>query len=187
MPDQDPYAVPPHVAEGSAEPHPGADQGVDQRAGSQPKPYGQATAPVAGEPTHPPYGSAASAPGGPSPQERMAVLRRTRVTLLIGMLGLPLAVFVAPVGVALGVLALVRLLKDRSAIRAARLGGAAEVIPLVTAITAIVIGTIVSALIALFSREILDYRACVDAANTVIAENRCDEEFMDALRDRLPG
>ena len=56
----------------------------------------------------------------------MAVLRRTRVTLLIGMLGLPLAVFVAPVGVALGVLALVRLLKDRSAIRAARLGRAAR-------------------------------------------------------------
>ena len=60
-------------------------------------------------------------------------------------------------------------------------------IPLVTAVTAIVIGTVVSALIALFSREILDYRACVDAANTVIAEDRCDEAFMDSLRDRLPG
>ncbi len=183
MPDQDPYAVPPHAAEGSADPHPEAEQ----RAGSQPKPYGQVTAPVEGEPTHPPYGTAGSATGGPSPQERMAVLRRTRVTLLIGMLGMLLAVFVPPVGLALGVLALVRLLKDRAAIRAARLGGAAEVIPLVTAVSAIVIGSVVSALIALFLREILDYRSCVDGANTVIAESKCEQEFMDALRDRLPG
>ncbi len=183
MPDQDPYAVPPHVAEGSGEPHPEADQ----RAGSHSKTYGQPALPAAGEPTPPPYGTAASASGGPSPKERMAVLRRARVSLLIGMLGMLLAVFVAPVGVALGVLALVRLLKDRAAIRAARLGGAAEVIPLVAALSAIVIGTIVSALIALFYREILDYRACMDGANTVIAENKCDDEFMDALRDRLPG
>ena len=115
------------------------------------------------------------------------MLRRTRVTLLIGMLGMLLAVFVPPVGLALGVLALVRLLKDRAAIRAARLGGAAEVIPLVTAVSAIVIGSVVSALIALFLREILDYRSCVDGANTVIAESKCEQEFMDALRDRLPG
>ncbi len=165
MPDQDPYAVPPDVADGAAEPHP--------ELGSAP--------------AYPPYGTSAGMSGGPSPQERAAALRRTRVTLVIAMVALPLSVIAAPVGLALGVFAVARIVKDRPAVRRARLGAAAEVIPLVTAVAAMVIGLVMTALIAFFAAEVLDYRACLDGANTVIAEDKCEQAFLDSLRDRWPG
>lgn len=145
-------------------------------------PYAVPDAPA--EP-HPAYGSPASAGGGVSPEQRASAVRRARRTVLLSALAILAAVFLAPVGVLLGVLVVVRAVMLRAELRRARIGSAAVVIPVAGGIAAIIIGLTISILAIVFGEQILDYRDCMSGANTKIAQDRCYSDFRDAVDERL--
>jgi hypothetical protein len=160
--DRNPYAAP-----GSpTEPHPGDGK---PRTGGPP----------------PAFGTPASAGGGVSPEQRAAALRKARGTVLLGMVAVFAGFFVAPLGIALGVLVIIRAMILRHEVARARIGGAPITVSLASGIVAIVSGVVISVVGLVFAEELLDFRECLSGANTEIAKDACYAELRDALSGRL--
>ena len=165
--DGNPYAVP----EAPREPHP--DDGR------------RALPPAVDAPPRdrPAYGTPQSAGGGPagvSGDDRKAALRAMRWTALLGAVAVTSAVLLPPLGIALGVLVIVRALLVRPQLARARIGVAAVVGPVISGVLAIVVGAVLTVTLALSWQELEAYRSCISGANTEIAEERCRAELQDS-------
>jgi hypothetical protein len=158
--DRNPYAAPTTPTQ----PHPG-DEG---RTGGRP-----------------PYGTPASAGGGVSPKQRATALRKARWTVLLGMVAIFAGIFVAPVGIVLGGLVIVRALMLRPELARARIGGAPVAISISSGVFAVVVGLLISTVGLLFADELLQFRECLSGANTEIAKDACYTQLEDALTGRL--
>lgn len=100
-----------------------------------------------------------------------------RWTALLGALAVTASLLLPPLGVALGILVVVRALLVRPVLRRARLSAAAVVGPVLSGVIAIAIGSLMTVVLALYWPELTDYRDCMAGANTTIAEEACTTQL----------
>lgn len=107
-------------------------------------------------------------------------------TLLSGLAALLGAVFFFPLGLALGVGALV---VGRRTLRAARTSGTAAPSRTAVGMTLGALGAalavLVGIVVAMFWPQLRDYESCRAGANTQIAQQACDTQLRTALLDRI--
>jgi hypothetical protein len=115
----------------------------------------------------------------------LAALRRTRYLAMLSGIAAVLSVAFAPVGLALGVATLVVAYLRRGDARRARLGSLSAAIPVAGGVFAVVVGGILTVALVLIGDELRDYQQCVQGANTRVAEERCQNELIDALDGRF--
>ena len=120
-----------------------------------------------------------------SPEQRAAALRKARATVVLGMVAVFAGVFIAPVGIALGVLVIVRAMMLRQQVLNARISRTPLTISLVSGIFAIVTGVLISVVGLVFADELMEFRECLSGANTEIAKDACYTQLRDALNGRL--
>jgi len=131
-----------------------------------------------------------------------AAARTGRVLAAFGVVALVLVFVLPPLGLALGVIVLVRAIRLMRAtapapqelrtpdglpvtVRMPQPGRAAAVLALVTGVAATVLGALVLVLLVTFWTELRDYTECHDAANTTQGEQHCRDQLQDAIFDRF--
>jgi hypothetical protein len=129
------------------------------------------------------------APGRGAPRRPVdrAVLRRVRRVVLLGALAAFVTVPLPPLGLALGVLTLVLAARLRREPEARQVGIAATLLPLLAGSFAVVVGAALSALALWLGQEIGDLRDCLGGALTRAAEQSCQDQFREAVEERLVG
>jgi hypothetical protein len=90
-------------------------------------------------------------------------------------------------GVALGVVSLVLAVRRRPLARFARLRWSPRAVAAVGGVFALVVGGTLSLLSLVLGDETGQLRECMAGANTRVAEQICQDEFMDSLQRRLTG
>ena len=121
--------------------------------------------------------------GGPPDPD---AVRQGRTLGLLAAIASTMAVAVPPAGFMVGVVTLVLGLRQRRAVFA-RLRMSPRVVSVGGGVFALVVGGALT-LVALFlSDETGQLRECRSGANTRVAEQICQDEFMDSLRHRLTG
>jgi len=94
-----------------------------------------------------------------------------------------LAIAVPPLGMAFGVGTLVVLALRRQ--RKITLPKPAVVLAMTAGIFAVLVGGFLSVVLLLLGSEMATLRECLAGANTRVAERVCQDEFADAVRDRV--
>jgi hypothetical protein len=120
------------------------------------------------------------------PDERADAVRQGRTLGLLAAIATAMAVAVPPAGFIVGVVTLVLAMRRRRAVFA-RLRMSPRVVSVGGGVFALVVGGALT-LVALFlGDETGQLRECHSGANTRVAEQICQDEFMDSLRHRLTG
>lgn len=114
-----------------------------------------------------------------------AALKRIRQLAVLSAAAAVLAVPLAPIGLALGVLTIVLVVRHRRLIGRTSLGRVAVSIPLAGGIFALVIGALISTALLLASDELMALRDCAATANTHLAQDRCEATYGPPLSERL--
>jgi hypothetical protein len=108
-----------------------------------------------------------------------------RFALMLGIFGLLASIFVPPLGIFAGGIAIGLGVAGR---RRGRRAG--RVVPgagpgLILGVVAVAIGLVLSVVWAVFWNEIVDYQECVSGANTQTARQNCQTTFEKSIFDRL--
>ncbi len=111
----------------------------------------------------------------PTASQRAAPAR----LVILAVAAVVTSVLAPPVGALLGLLTLVLALRARS------VGPGLRVTVALVGAGAMLVGVAVSAVAIAFRTEITDYSACLQGANTRLAEQACQQNLNDALGDRL--
>jgi hypothetical protein len=169
-----PDAAPPERPDPYAVRRPGGGQGVDEPQGEHgPQP---AERPPRVEQPHTP----------PRPPGRDA-LRKARTLGLVAVIAAVMAIAIPPAGVVLGIVTLVVAARNRSSAGGPQLSRQAMVLSVSGGVFAVVVGGLLSLYSLLLGAEAGQLRECLAGANTRVAEQTCQSEFMDAVRRRLTG
>jgi hypothetical protein len=99
--------------------------------------------------------------------------------VVVSVAALATAVLAPPVGVVLGVLALVLVVRTRASPPGLRVAMG------LVAGAAVVLGVAVSLGAWVLRSELEEYRTCIQGANTRVAQQGCQDALDGALRDRL--
>jgi hypothetical protein len=113
------------------------------------------------------------------------VAGQTRLLIFLAISAAVLAIAVPPVGMAFGVGTLVVLALRRR--RAMALPRPAIVLATTAGVFAVVVGGLLSLVLAVLGGEMADLRECLTGANTRVAERVCQDDFADAVQDRVFG
>lgn len=125
--------------------------------------------------------------GAEPPRIDDQTLRRVRRLILISALAPITAVFLPPLGLAIGIFAAVLVWRWWSALVTPGLTRATVVVVVFGTVFAIVVGGVGTVLAGMFASEIADYANCQTGANTHLARDKCWAEFTEAIEDRLIG
>jgi hypothetical protein len=110
-------------------------------------------------------------------------IRQTRRLVLLAVCAAVLALALPPVGLGLGVLTLVALVvRHRRKIGIPR---PVAVLTITAATFAVLAGGLLSVVLVLFGTETSALRECLAGANTRVAEQVCQDEFTDSIRQRV--
>ncbi|SDS48094.1 hypothetical protein [Actinopolymorpha singaporensis] len=120
-----------------------------------------------------------------SEDQRRQVNAYGRFALMLGIFGLLASIFVPPLGIFAGGIAVwLGVAGRRRGRRAGRaVPGAGP--GLVLGVVAVAIGLVLSVVWAVFWNEIVDYQECVSGANTQTARQNCQTTFEKSIFDRL--
>ncbi len=99
--------------------------------------------------------------------------------VIVAVAAVVTSVLAPPVGAVLGLLALVLALRSHAA------GPGLRVTVAVVGAGAMLVGVAVSAVAVAFRAEITEYSACLQGANTRLAEQACQQALNQVLADRL--
>lgn len=113
---------------------------------------------------------------GPSPEARRTALRLAAVSVL----GVGCAFFLPPLGVVIGVVAIVLAVRGKGVVPPRP-----RVLGLVSGSVAVVVGIALSGVLLFFSSELVEYVRCDRAANTVQAQQNCQDALNESLASRL--
>ena len=122
----------------------------------------------------------------PGPQGRDAV-RNTRALGLTAVIAAVMAIAIPPAGVVLGIATLVVAARHRASAGGPSLSRQAMVLSVSGGVFALVVGGLLSLFSLLLGTETGQLRECLAGANTRVAEQACQSEFMDAVQRRLTG
>jgi len=155
----------------------------DHETSSRPDPY---TVPADGTPERPRDShDSRDFERPPTDDERKQLRRRgLSLTLLVG-LALVSSVFLPPVGLLLGVLAVVQVARFATGARRLGLSPAVRRLQFGGGITAIVIGLVLSIGMVVLWTELTTYQSCQSGAQTRVALERCQDQLMDDLQERF--
>lgn len=128
-------------------------------------------------PPSPPSGQ----PEEPGKPEMTPEARRTGIRLaVVSVAAVGSAFFAPPVGAVLGVVAIVLAVRTK-----AMVPSRPRVLALVSGSIAVVIGIVITVAAVVFRAEITEYTRCLQAANTVQAEQNCQDALNESLSSRL--
>lgn len=134
------------------------------------------------------YGPADPQHGGPvGPEERHRIRTRGRVALVFGIGSIVFSILFFPLGLVLGIVAIVLALLARRAGGRVALHVPGTSLSLVLGILAAVFSSVVLIIAGIFWNEIERYQECVSGANTNAAQTRCLNDFQDTVTDRIAG
>ena len=125
---------------------------------------------------------AVSRSGPPDPD----AVRQGRTLGLLAAIATTMAVAVPPAGFIVGVVTLVLAMRHRRAVFA-RLRMSPRVLSVGAGVFAVVVGGALTVVALFLGDESGQLRECLAGANTRVAEQICQDEFMDSLRHRLTG
>src|SRR5690625_3146130 len=121
----------------------------------------------------------------PTDDERKQLRRRgLSLTLLVG-LALVSSVFLPPIGLLVGIVAVVQIARFATGARRLGLSPAVRGLQFGGGITAIVIGLVLSIGMVVLWTELTTYQSCQSGAQTRVALDRCQDELMDDLQQRF--
>lgn len=123
---------------------------------------------------------AVSRSGPPDPD----AVRQGRTLGLLAAIATTMALAVPPAGFIVGVVTLVLAMRHRRAVFA-RLRMSPRVVSVGGGVFALVVGGALTLLALFLGDETGQLRECLSGANTRVAEQICQDEFMDSLRHRL--
>ena len=113
-------------------------------------------------------------------------VRQGRTLGMLATIATTMAIAVPPAGLIVGIVTLVLAMRHRRAVFA-RLGVSPRVVSVGGGVFALVVGGALT-LVTLFLGDATgQLRECLSGANTRVAEQICQDEFMDSLRHRLAG
>lgn len=178
-PDHDPYTIRPDRPDAAPTEAPRPED-----SGSAHEPPSQRADPSSGSSSR---NSDSGSGNGERPKIDKEAVSRVRRLILISALASITAIFLPPVGLALGVATAILTWRWWSALKTPGLTRMTTGVVVFGASFAIVIGSVGTVLAAMFATEISDYANCQTGANTHIAQDKCWTELTDAISDRLPG
>ncbi|MBM7790904.1 DUF4190 domain-containing protein [Tenggerimyces flavus] len=172
----------------------------DERAGGDPAPIpseGTSAPPDANRvfgqapPSHP-FSAPAGGPGGDGPPpvklseaDDRKLRIRARLAVIFGAGALIFAVLAFPLGLILGVAAIVLGALARRSARPARVRAPGAVPGIVLGIVATVFASFVAVTAAVFWDEVSEYYTCMEGANTRTSQEGCQETMRKRLTERL--
>lgn len=107
--------------------------------------------------------------------------RRTAIRLaVVSVAAVASAFFAPPVGVVLGVVAIVVAVRSREVVPSRP-----RVLAIVSGSIALVVGVTITGAALFFREEITEYSRCLQAANTVQAQQNCQDALNESLSSRL--
>jgi hypothetical protein len=109
--------------------------------------------------------------------------RQTRLLVFLAIGAAILAIAVPPVGMTIGVGTLVVLAVRRR--RKVTLPRPVVILVMTAGVFAVLVGGLLSLVLLLLGTETTTLRECLVGANTRVAEQICQDDFADAVRDRL--
>jgi hypothetical protein len=109
--------------------------------------------------------------------------RQTRLLVFVAVSAAILAIAIPPIGLAAGVGTLVVLAVWRR--RKAAVPRPAAVLAMTAGVFAVVVGGLLSLVLAVLGTETMAFRECLAGANTFRAEQVCQDDFADAVRRRI--
>jgi hypothetical protein len=169
-----PESAPPERPDPYAVRRPGGGQGVgeprDEHAPQQTERPGRVEQPRT--PSRPPGGDA---------------VRSARTLGLVAVIAAVMAIAIPPAGIVLGIVTLVVAARSRSSAGGPQLSRQAMVLSVSGGVFALVVGGLLSLFSLLLGAETGQLRECLAGANTRVAEQGCQSEFMDAVQRRLTG
>jgi hypothetical protein len=131
--------------------------------------------------TPPPAAPPPQAPSPPDPSATPPPARRLTLWLsLLALAALVAAVLAPPVGVVLGIVVVVRAVRMRTV-----LPGRTRGVVAAAGVVAAVIGLLVSTVAIVIRTEIAEYSRCTQAANTVQAQQNCQDALNASLSSRF--
>jgi hypothetical protein len=169
-----PDSAPPERPDPYAVRRPGAGQGVGETHGEHDPP--RTERPRRAEQPHTP-------PRPPGPD----AVRNTRTLGLVAVIAAVMAIAIPPAGIVLGIATLVVAARNRSSAGGPQLSRQAMALSVSGGVFALVVGGLLSLLSLLLGAETGQLRECLAGANTRVAEQACQSEFMDAVQRRLTG
>jgi hypothetical protein len=108
---------------------------------------------------------------------------QTRLLVFLAISAAILAVALPPMGLAAGICTLIVLAVRRR--RKVAMPQPIFIVVIATGVFAIFVGGVLSILLALFGSETAAFRECLAGANTRVAQQVCQDEFADAVRNRI--
>jgi hypothetical protein len=112
-------------------------------------------------------------------------VRRARAALFLAGSAVIMAIALPAAGLILGIAALVTAIRARGAPRLRWLGMTPSALAYVGAGLAIIVGGLLTAASLLIGDELAQLRECQAGANTRVAEERCQDEFNEAISSRF--
>lgn len=167
---------------------PGGQQVGGPQGGQQPGSTGVPTGQQApGQQQAPPTWGTPNTDSPLSEQERKQLRTRGRLALVFGIVAVPTSILLFPLGLAMGLTALVLgVLAYRGARKVGRV--AAGAVPgIVLGIVATVLASIAAAVTVVFWAEVSEFTRCQESAITHSAQADCQRRFERQLEERLLG
>jgi len=150
-----------------------------EQPATTPRPH---DAPGAGHPASPPPPSSP-----PSPQDVSRLTSRGRLAIFLGLAGLVCvtSVFALPLGLGLGIAAIVVGARARKRGQQAHQAVPGAMTGIVLGIVSSVFASLLIVSAAVFWEELVEYQDCVSGANTNTAREACQREFEERLVERV--
>ncbi len=111
--------------------------------------------------------------------------RQTRLLIFVAISAAILAIAVPPIGLAAGIGTLVVLVVRQR--RTASVPKPVAILAISAGVFAVLVGGLLSLVLALLGAETTALRECLAGANTRVAEQGCQDEFAEAVRRRVLG
>lgn len=160
--------------------------GKGGKGGKQPS--GQPSGQQAGtEPTPAPSWPPASDGPQVSDEERKRLRTRGRLALVFGIVAVPTAILLFPLGLGLGVAAIVLGALAYRTARRVSLVAAGAVPGIVLGIVATVLASVAAAVTLTFWAEVSEFTSCQEGAITHVAQAKCQRTFERQIEERLLG
>lgn len=146
------------------------------------QPGGEPRDPLRTDGNPPPGPAPTSPPEGPDqPPPDSVGARRTAIRLaVVSIAAVGAAFFAPPVGVVLGIVAIVLGLRTKHVVPTRP-----RVLALVSGSMALVVGVVITSAALVFRAEITQYSRCIQGANTVQAQQNCQDELNESLSSRI--
>ncbi|MEQ7010005.1 DUF4190 domain-containing protein [Actinopolymorpha sp. B17G11] len=124
-------------------------------------------------------------PAPPTEDEQKRIRNRGRLAILFGLTGLVASVLAFPLGLLLGIAAIVCGALARRAARLHRVPVPGATPGLVLGIVATLFASILTATAVVFWDEVVEYQQCFSGANTQTARDSCQQRLEERIIDRV--